>query len=131
MAHQRGSDDARAWNKVVGDNVRVARHKQGITQDDIARGLGLSYQQVHKYESGANRISVGRLYEIAKILKIPVDRLFMGCTGGDELAVGDEPKDQLELREDFRMIDSIAVRATVLGLVKALSPRRHSRKETE
>jgi transcriptional regulator with XRE-family HTH domain len=131
MANQRGSDDARAWNKVVGNNVRVERNKQGITQEGIARDLGLSYQQLQKYETGANRISAGRLYEIAKIMKIPVDRLFMGCTGGDELAMGDEPKDQLELRQDFMMIDSITVRAAISGLVKSLNPNRHSPNDGE
>jgi transcriptional regulator with XRE-family HTH domain len=131
MAHQRGSDDALAWNKVVGNNVRVERINQGMSQADIAKALGLSYQQLQKYENGANRISAGRLYEIAKILKIPVDRLFMGCTGGDELAVGDEPKDQLELRQDFMMIDSITVRAAISGLVKSLNPNRHSPNDGE
>ena len=124
MANRKGSDDAPAWNKIVSNNVRVERRKQGMTQEDIARGLGMSYQQVQKYESGANRISVGRLYEIAKILKIPVEQLFMGCTGGDELAVGEESTDLLELRQDFGMIDNIPVRFAISGLVKSLNPSR-------
>ena len=49
MAHQRGSDDALAWNKVVGNNVRVERINQGMSQADIAKALGLSYQQLQKY----------------------------------------------------------------------------------
>ena len=73
MAGPSSSDDARAWNKIVGDNVRVERRKQGITQEGLAGVLGLSYGQVFKYENGSSRVSAGRLYEIAKILKIPID----------------------------------------------------------
>ena len=124
MANRKGSDDAPAWNKIAGNNVRVERRKQGITQEGLARVLGLSYGQVNNYENGSNRISVGRLYEISKILKIPVERFFIGCTGGDELAMGDEPKDQLELRRDFMMIDSLAMRSAISVLVKSLNPSR-------
>ena len=63
MASPKGSDDARAWNKIVSDNVRVERIKQGITQRGLAGVLGLSYGQVQKYEIGSSRISAGRLFE--------------------------------------------------------------------
>ncbi len=60
----------------IGQLVRQARRRVGMTLDDLAKKLGLSYQQVHKYENGTNRISAGTLAAIANILSVPVDHLF-------------------------------------------------------
>lgn len=60
----------------VGQLVRQARRRVGMTLDDLAKQLGLSYQQVHKYENGTNRISAGTLAAIANILAVPIDHLF-------------------------------------------------------
>lgn len=60
----------------IGLLVRQARRRIGMTLDDLAKKLGLSYQQVHKYENGTNRISAGTLAAIANILAVPVDHLF-------------------------------------------------------
>ena len=60
----------------IGQLVRQARRRIGMTLDDLAKKLGLSYQQVHKYENGTNRISAGTLAAIANILAVPVDHLF-------------------------------------------------------
>lgn len=60
----------------IGQLVRQARRRVGMTLDDLAKKLGLSYQQVHKYENGTNRISAGTLAAIANILAVPVDHLF-------------------------------------------------------
>ena len=60
----------------IGQLVRQARRRVGMTLDDLAKKLGLSYQQVHKYENGTNRISAGTLAAIANILSVPVEHLF-------------------------------------------------------
>jgi transcriptional regulator with XRE-family HTH domain len=60
----------------IGQLVRQARRRVGMTLDDLAKKLGLSYQQVHKYENGTNRISAGTLAAIANILTVPVEHLF-------------------------------------------------------
>lgn len=60
----------------IGQLVRQARRRVGMTLDDLAKKLGLSYQQVHKYENGTNRISAGTLAAIANILSVPIDHLF-------------------------------------------------------
>ncbi|GGB58910.1 MULTISPECIES: helix-turn-helix domain-containing protein [Henriciella] len=60
----------------IGQLVRQARRRIGMTLDDLAKKLGLSYQQVHKYENGTNRISAGTLAAIANILAVPVEHLF-------------------------------------------------------
>lgn len=62
----------------VGARVRTRRKFMGLSQETLATALGLTFQQVQKYERGSNRISASKLYEIAKALKVPVDYLFDG-----------------------------------------------------
>ena len=89
----------------IGQLVRQARRRVGMTLDDLAKKLGLSYQQVHKYENGTNRISAGTLAAIANILSVPVDHLF--------------PEDALAGREgESSELDRI--RGEVTRLVRAI-----------
>ena len=60
----------------VGRRIRDRRTGLGLTQEHLANALNLSYQQVQKYETGANRVSAGRLYEISKILQSDVSLFF-------------------------------------------------------
>ena len=71
----------------IGQLVRQARRRIGMTLDDLAKKLGLSYQQVHKYENGTNRISAGTLAAIANILSVPVEHLFP-----EDALLGDDPQ---------------------------------------
>ena len=62
----------------VGARVRLARKMQDVTQQALAEQLGLTFQQVQKYERGTNRISASKLYEAARALGVPVDFFFEG-----------------------------------------------------
>lgn len=62
----------------MGANVRQLRADAGLTLSELAEALGISHQQLQKYETGANRISAGMLYELARFFVIPVDQLFEG-----------------------------------------------------
>ena len=57
----------------VGKRVRIRRLMLGLSQSELAEALGLTFQQVQKYEKGANRISASRLQQIAQILRMPVE----------------------------------------------------------
>src|SRR5579862_5575580 len=75
------SPDANAPNPVdlhVGARIRMRRRLQGVSQEKLADALGLTFQQVQKYERGANRVSASKLYEIASALKSPVAYFFDG-----------------------------------------------------
>jgi transcriptional regulator with XRE-family HTH domain len=61
-----------AVDTAIGARVRIIRLERNLSQSDLADGLGLSFQQIQKYEKGANRISSGRLHQIANILKVNV-----------------------------------------------------------
>ncbi len=72
----------------VGRQVCIARQAKGLNQAALGEILGISFQQVHKYESGENRISASRLWEIAKILDTPVSSLFEGLEASGEERLG-------------------------------------------
>ena len=75
-----GTKRAGPVDAIVGRRIRTRRLLLGITQTQLAQQLGVSFQQVQKYENGANRVGAGRLVQIAQILGVPVDALLQGLT---------------------------------------------------
>ena len=69
----RASND---MDRIVGENVRQLRLERGYTLAELASFLGISHQQLQKYETASNRISAGMLFELSKLLWVPVDSLF-------------------------------------------------------
>lgn len=67
---------------VVGANLRRLRNQHGLTLQELASQLGMSHQQLQKYETGSNRVSAGVLYHIARVFCVPVDALFEGADDG-------------------------------------------------
>src|SRR5579875_3340915 len=83
----------------VGARIRVRRKFLSLSQQTLAEALGLTFQQVQKYERGANRVSASKLYEIARALQTPVSYFFEGLveTGSQE---ADEARGaELSIRE--------------------------------
>src|SRR5262244_3317462 len=68
-------------DKYVGSRVRMRRLMLGMSQEKLGEKLGLTFQQVQKYEKGTNRIGASRLQHIAQILKVPVSFFFDGAVG--------------------------------------------------
>jgi len=62
----------------VGKRVRARRGVLGLTQGTLAAELGLTFQQVQKYEKGVNRISASRLHDLARVLRVPIEFFFQG-----------------------------------------------------
>lgn len=67
----------------VGRKIREARILNGLSQTALAQKVGITFQQLQKYESAANRVSCSRLYDLARVLGMPVQAFFAG-TGSDE-----------------------------------------------
>jgi transcriptional regulator with XRE-family HTH domain len=82
----------------VGTQIRTRRLLLGLNQEELAQRLGLTFQQVQKYESGANRVSASRLWEIAAILKMPIAYFFPADQGPDQ------PNEQLQRPESIELI---------------------------
>ena len=132
-------DSPRSPNPVdvhVGGRVRMRRRVLGVSQERLAEALGLTFQQIQKYERGANRISASKLYEIARFLTAPVAYFFEGLTdpaaagaqgvaegGGQERFVHDflMTQEGLELAAAFPKIGRSRVRRRVLELVRTLA----------
>ena len=66
----------------VGQRIRIQRLSQGLSQTSLADQLGVTFQQVQKYEKGVNRVGAGRLTRIAKVLGVPVSMFFGAHDGG-------------------------------------------------
>ena len=67
----------------VGKRVRQRRWMMGVTQQQLAEAVGIKFQQIQKYETGMNRVSASRLWDIADALDVPVSYFFEGLEGGD------------------------------------------------
>src|SRR5437868_14333485 len=62
----------------IGRKIRALRLQRGLSQSALAEGIGLTFQQVQKYEKGTNRVSAGRLQRIAELLQVPVTFFYSG-----------------------------------------------------
>jgi transcriptional regulator with XRE-family HTH domain len=118
----------------VGNRVRLRRMLIGMSQEKLGELLGLTFQQVQKYEKGVNRIGAGRLYQVAHILGVPVGYFYEGVM--DYPADGSRRHDEadvppvveflssgegLQLTLAFMRIKDPKVRKRVLDLVKSLA----------
>jgi len=72
------TETAKQVNSHVGTRIRERRVMMGVTMQELARDQGISYQQLHKYETNANRISIGALYGIAQRLDVNLDYFVVG-----------------------------------------------------
>lgn len=70
----------------VGRKLKQARQLRSLSQNELAKQLNLSFQQVQKYENGVNRISASKLFEIGQVLDAPIDYFFDGLHANDEEA---------------------------------------------
>ncbi len=117
----------------VGGRVRVRRKFLGLSQTDLAVALGLTFQQVQKYERGTNRISASKLFEIARTLKVPVAYFFEGYSqndAGDGFSESQAEQnvngflmtsEGIEIAEAFPRIKSARFRRKVMELVRTLA----------
>jgi len=117
----------------VGARIRMRRKLLGISQEKLAEGLGLTFQQVQKYERGANRVSASKLYEIARSLQSSVAYFFEGLadpTEGETSAQTNQGQfvhdflmttEGLELAGLFPKINKPKVRRRVLDLVRSMA----------
>ena len=126
--------DAHHIDVHVGARIRLRRKALGITQEHLAQHLGLTFQQVQKYERGANRVSASKLYEIARILRVPIAFFFEGLPdpalqheGPDAVEAGISlflaTDEGVNLSRLFPLITEAKVRRQMLSLVRVLADR--------
>jgi transcriptional regulator with XRE-family HTH domain len=124
-------------DKYVGSRVRMRRMMLGMSQEKLADALGLTFQQIQKYEKGTNRISASRLQAISQILDAPVHFFFdgapqsaKGAPGGAGLGEAPSPayvtdflttSDGLALVKAFVRIKDAGLRRSIVRMVEAIT----------
>lgn len=121
----------------VGKRLRLKRTIMGLSQEAIGKAIGVTFQQIQKYERGINRMGASRLYEFAKALNVQVSYFFEGF--GDELsadtavygmAESDAPafehehvssRETMDIMRAYYKIKNPAVRKRIIELIKAVS----------
>jgi len=125
-------------DEYVGQRLRMKRVLAGLTQEMLADQIGVTFQQVQKYERGGNRISASRLYDVSLVLKEPVSFFFEELPGQSESKLGsvradvngsnnqamaafELKRETLELVRAFYSISDVKLRKHVKELLKALA----------
>jgi transcriptional regulator with XRE-family HTH domain len=128
-------NDERSANTIdrrLGQRLRARRLESGLSQERLAELLGLTFQQVQKYEKGVNRIAASRLFDIANALEVPVAFFFDGLSAATASGVAEDgaeglvfdtlaTPDGLHLMTLFGSIRNPRVRRRVVDLVRALA----------
>jgi transcriptional regulator with XRE-family HTH domain len=118
----RPSARANAADRYVGNRIRERRVMLGLSQQQLAQMIGVTYQQAHKYERGLNRISAGRLYEIAQVLSVPVSWFFEGlATEAPHAEMTPRQRMCLELARNFAAIDNEKHQEALSQMARALA----------
>tara|TARA_R100001143_G_C3281843_1_gene97068 strand:+ start:179 stop:625 length:447 start_codon:yes stop_codon:yes gene_type:complete len=128
-------------DKHVGRRLRIRRSLLGLSQEKLAEQVGVTFQQIQKYERGANRVSSSRLFQFSKILGVPVDYFFdemdksidpqgaaLGLSDNAQDSFGDEDSEDIMQRKEtiklvrayYNILDKNA-RQDLLRLMKTLS----------
>ena len=111
---------------LVGQNIRICRLQKGLSQGELGQQIGVTFQQVQKYEKGANRVGASRLNQIANVLGVSLPSLFDGAPTASADESAQSPRyllskpHSLRLLQGFDKIDNDATRLAVLHLVESL-----------
>jgi transcriptional regulator with XRE-family HTH domain len=105
----------------VGARIRERRIKLGLTQPELAKLIGVTYQQVHKYEKGSNRIAASRLHQIAQALNVEVSYFFEGLGTEYNVHPNVQQPRLLELARSFVALPSRQHQEALCILARALA----------
>lgn len=107
----------------VGLRIRLRRKELGVSQERLADAIGLTFQQVQKYERAANRVSASKLWEMARSLKVPITYFFDGL-GDPSLGEPDSEQDARRTVHDFLLTSEGVELATLFPTIRRPRVRR-------
>lgn len=126
-----GVDNARAIDRLVGRHLRKRRLELGLSQQRLAEAIGVTFQQIQKYERGSNRIVASRLYDLANVLHVTVEYFFAEAesdtspaTTAEPPAAGDtypSPGETRKLVNAYYAIADPALRKKLIDLVRSVA----------
>ncbi len=123
----------------VGKKIRLRRSILGMSQDLLGKEIGVTFQQIQKYERGINRVGSSRLYDFSKILKVPVGYFFEDIENENTSGMAEDKneyeavpenldnKETLSLIRAYYKISDPSVRKKVLTLIKAMGPNEEQK----
>jgi transcriptional regulator with XRE-family HTH domain len=130
---------ASATDRLVGGQMRARRLALGMSQTELAEAIGVSFQQVQKYEKGTNRISASRLQQIAEALQVPVPFFFEGAPGlhapktAESLSASTSDvvttSDDLKFTEALSRIKNARLRQYIVNLVEKIAANQQTGRE--
>jgi transcriptional regulator with XRE-family HTH domain len=127
----RSDETDEALDRRIAQRIRGRRIALGITQDQLAQSLGVSYQQIQKYETGANRISAVRLERIARRLAVPIGWFLAAEVEPSEVREiasvtphGGSQRAALEVARNFAEVGQPGVRLALASLVRTIIERQ-------
>src|SRR4051812_21747759 len=123
-----------AIDKHVGSRMRMRRLILGMSQEKLGEALGITFQQIQKYEKGTNRIGASRLHEMARVLGVPVQFFYDDYPGGGSQPSPDRDavqllkrKDSIELLRAFSRVQSPRLRRSLLQQVRSAADDEEAR----
>ena len=123
MAEPKGGRLTARVDDHVGERIRDRRIMLGLTLQQLAEMIGVSYQQAHKYESGINRVYAGRLFEIARALSAPITYFYEGIEEEGPQQITLHQQMQIEIARNFAEIRNEKHQEAVCQLARALASR--------
>jgi len=136
--HPASSATADPIDLAIGSRLRLRRLAMGFSQETLARALGITFQQIQKYERGTNRIFASRLFHLARVLRVPVSFFFQGLSSDGAAPPGSETaappaeesvqdllgrSDTLKLIQAYNRIADPVVRRQIYALVRSVGER--------
>jgi len=125
-----GSKRAGPIDAIVGRTIRALRLSKAVSQGTLGRRLGVSFQQIQKYENGTNRVGAGRLTQIASALDVPLDALLQGVEPGKRNPpAGDDPmallssSHAMRLAQAFARISDGEIRGALVSLAEEIASK--------
>jgi transcriptional regulator with XRE-family HTH domain len=118
---RRSTSRSQDIDRFVGARIRERRIMLGLTQQQLADLIGVTYQQAHKYERGINRVSAGRLFEVSQVLSVPVSYFFDGLEQETDRAISPRERMCLELARNFAQIPNERHQEALSQLARVLA----------
>ena len=128
VAAKRSLAQANTVDTYVGRRIRDKRNERGMSQTEVANALGVTFQQVQKYERGKNRVGASRLFDLSRILSVPVQYFFAGLNNQstpvekeDDNVIHLMKPDTVELAEAYYKVENPQVRRQILSTIRSIS----------
>ena len=117
---------------LVGQNIRIGRLQRGLSQTELGARVGVTFQQIQKYEKGANRVGASRIQQIADVLGVPIPTLFDGASTAADHSPTQTARSFLAKPHSLRLVQAFdkmrndAARLAILHLIESI-PRGEAR----